>query len=116
MKKIEDYEKELLWIKCLEEGLEEILRIYDRYKYPHILETAKKQKALIAQEEASLNAIREGVKKLDDPLLIDILTMRYIQGKTGEETSEALFFSYCHTSRLTRKARKELNKVLSETR
>lgn len=116
MKKIEDYEKELLWIKCLEEGLEEILRIYNRYKYPHILETAKKQKVLITQEEASLNAIREGVKKLDDPLLIDILTMRYLQGKTGEETAEALFFSYCHISRLTRKARKELNKVLSETR
>lgn len=115
MKKIENYQSELLWIKCLKDRLEEILRIYDRYKYPHILETAKRQKALIAQEEASLNAIRDGIKKLDDPLLIDILTMRYLQGKTGEETSEALFFSYCHTSRLTRKARRELSVILSET-
>ena len=116
MKKIENYQSELLWIKCLKDRLEEILNIYDRYKYPHILETAKKQKNLIAQEEASLNAIREGVKKLDDPLLVDILTMRYLQCKPGEETAEALFFSYCHISRLTRKARKELNKILSETR
>ena len=34
---------------------------------------------------------------------------------TGEETSEALFFSYCHTSRLTRKARRALSVILSET-
>lgn len=116
MKRIENYQKELLWIKCLEEGLEEISRIYDRYKYPHILEAAKKQKALIAQEEASLNVIREGIKKLDDPILIDVLTMRYLEDRTVEETAEALFFSYCHTSRLIRKARKELDKILSETR
>ena len=116
MKKIVNYHSQLLWIESLKDRLEEILRIYDRYKYPHILEAAKKQKALIAQEEASLSAIREGVKKLDDPLLIYILTMRYLQGKTGEETSETLFFSYCHISRLTRKARKELSKILSETR
>ena len=116
MKKIENYQSELLWIKCLKDRLEEISRIYDRYKYPHILETAKKQKALIAQEEASLKAIREGIKKLDDPLLIDVLTMRYLKGKTGEKTAETLFFSYCHISRLTRKARKELSDILAETR
>ena len=115
MKKIENYQSELLWIKCLKDGLEEILRIYDRYKYPHILEAAKKQKALIAQEEASLKAIRDGIKKLDDPLLIDILTMRYLQNKKVEETAETLFFSYCHTSRLTRKARRALSVILSET-
>ena len=116
MKQVENYQSELLWIESLKDGLEETLRVYDRYKYPHILETANSLKYLIAQEEASLKAIRDGIKKLDDPLLIDILTMRYLQNKKVEETAETLFFSYCHISRLTRKARKELNKILSETR
>lgn len=110
-RKLENYQNELLWIKCLEDGLEVFMNLYNRYKLPDILEAAKKQKALIGKEKKSLRVVTQTIKKIDDPLLIDVLTMRYIDGLTLEQTSEALFFSYTHTSRLVRKAKRQLTEI-----